>query len=78
MTLQEILLAIKEHENSFVQITLNDSLVVKCVLNSAYPGHLTDPRGYTERYLFVDRIDKQQNLTEKFNCSEILSIKPIN
>jgi hypothetical protein len=74
MTLEEVQSAMHVYGNNIVHITLNDDSIIKCILSDAFPSHPKDPRGYTEPYFYVIRIDKQQNPTEKFNCSEIKSI----
>lgn len=78
MTLQEVLNAIGQFGNNFVQITLTNDRTIRGILQNAYAGHQQDPRGYTEPYFFVVRIDLTDNPTEKYNCEEILSIAQVN
>ncbi|MFT3918432.1 hypothetical protein [Cloacibacterium sp.] len=78
MTLQQVLGAIEEFGNNNVLITLTDDRTIRGILQNAYAGHQQDPRGYTEPYFFVVRIDLTDNPTEKYNCEEILSIVQIN
>lgn len=75
MTLQEVLGAIKIYGNQLVKITLTNGTVVKGVLNSAYSGHPKDPRGYFEDYFYLFRIDKSPNVTEKYDCKDVVSIE---
>jgi len=77
MTLQEIQAAIEEHGDNFVQITFLNGTNIRCVLRDAYLAHPNDPRGYTEPYFYVTRIDVVQNPIEKFNCSEVQEIEAI-
>lgn len=78
MTLQEVLNAITEFEINFVQITLTNNKVIRGVLQNAYAGHPKDPRGYTEPYFYVFRIDLPNNPIEKYNCKEALEITQTN
>lgn len=78
MTLQEVLNAIEQFENSFVQITLTNDRVIPGVLQNAYAGHPQDPRGYVEPYFYVLRIDLTNNPTEKYNCEEAIEITQTN
>lgn len=78
MTLQEVLNAIGQFGNNFVQITLTNDRTIRGILQNAYEGHPQDPRGYTEPYFFVVRIDLTGNPTEKYNCEEALGIAQIN
>lgn len=78
MTLQEVLSAIKKFEINIVQITLTNDRVIRGVLQNAYSGHPNDPRGYTEPYLYVFRIDLPNNPIEKYNCEEANEITQIH
>jgi hypothetical protein len=78
MILQQLLNSIDQFGNNFVQITLTDNRVIRGVLQNALEGHPQDPRGYTESYFFVVRIDLADNPTEKYNCEEALEIIQVN
>lgn len=74
MTIQQVLNSIDQFGNNIVQISLTDNRVIRGVLQNAYEGHPQDPRGYTEPYFFVVRIDLADNSTEKYNCEEVIEI----
>jgi hypothetical protein len=78
MTLQQVLNSIDQFGNNFVQITLTNDRVIRGVLQNAYEGHPQDPRGYTEPYFFVVRIDLADNPTDKYNCEEAIEITKVN
>lgn len=78
MTLQEVLNAIEQFGNNFVQITLTNDRTIRGILQNAYAGHPQDPRGYKEPYFFVVRIDLTNNPIEKYNCGEVLGIAQTN
>jgi len=77
MTLQEIQAAIEIQGNNFVSISLTENRVIRCSLRDAYPVYPNDPRGYTEPYFHVMRIDLDRNPIEKYNCSEAIAITPL-
>ena len=77
MTLLEIKSASERYGDNFVKVTFHNDTTIKGVLHNVFLGHPDDPRGYTNPYFFFIRIDKAQNVTEKYNCSEVKSIEPI-
>jgi hypothetical protein len=74
MTIEEVQFAIDKYKSDFVKITLDDNFMIFGVLQDVHSGSLQDPRGYTEPYLYVIRLDKKENPTEVLKCSEILTI----
>lgn len=78
MTLELVNKAIQEYGNNLVTITLSNNQEIRGILQEAFLGYPHDPRGYTEPYLFVVRVDANSNNPVKINCSEIKSIKENN
>ena len=77
MTLQEIQTAIEEYGNNFVTVSLTENRIIRCALKDANFAYPNDPRGYTEPYFHVVRIDLDRNPIEKYNCSEAIEIIPL-
>jgi len=74
MTIEEVQLAIDIYESEIVTISSNDNSVISCILQDVFSGSEQDSRGYDEPYLYIIRIDKDENPTEVFMCSEMLAI----
>ena len=74
MTLLQVREAKNEHGNNFVRVISIDNSEIRGVLQDAFQGHPDDPRGYTEPYLYVLRIDTPLNEQVKINCSDVQSI----
>ena len=73
MTLEEILQAIKKHDDAIVLVTLTGNRTIQCILKDAHPGNPQAPQGYKESYFNVLKIDS--DLTDaKYNCNEVISI----
>jgi hypothetical protein len=74
MTIENVQLAIDEYGTNIVFLTLVNDSTMRCILQDVFCGSEQDPRGYNEPYLYVIRVDKDENPTEVFMCSEILAI----
>ena len=74
MTLQEVTDAIETFGNNNVRLALTENRVIIGVLQNAYSGDPSDPKGSALDYFYVRRIDVPNNPTEKYDCQDVISI----